>query len=367
VTIVDLKLPQQAVAAPGDEDIPARLCRIWSRVLNTSSVTADSDFFELGGDSLLAVNLLLEIERETGLSFPVTTIYDAPTIALQVELIAGERQSAFSPLVLLKPGEDAAPLFIVHGIGGTVFELASLAHGIQTERAVYAIQARGIDGNEPPRDSIADMAAAYVETVRAVQPEGPYCLAGYSMGGLVALEMARNLLDERERVEFLLLIDSYAHPMTWPRAARLGMKWRFNRARLLRACERPIAETAKNLTNRVKAKFGRPVEGDRPAYTGSRWPAPPEPYLPPALREVHEAGARALLDYTPHPYLGKIVFVKAETTDIVYPTDAESIWRSLAQPLQLYTAPGDHLALVREHHASVARCFSSELAKSDSR
>src|SRR5580693_676480 len=124
MSVVDLELPRRAVAAPqglNDEDVVDRLCRIWSRVLKTSPVTAESDFFELGGDSLLAVNLLLEIERETGLSFPVTTIYDAPTVALQVELIAGERQSAFSPLVLLKSGVETAPLFIVHGIGGTVF------------------------------------------------------------------------------------------------------------------------------------------------------------------------------------------------------------------------------------------------------
>src|SRR5262252_5633335 len=132
-------------------EIVARLTTLWSRALLLPSVACDANFFDLGGDSLMAVGLFLEIERELGVKFPITAIYDAPTIAELADLIAGEAAApAFDHFVCLKPGDDSAPLFIVHGVGGTVIELANLGRRIRTPRAVYAIQARGLDGLEPP-------------------------------------------------------------------------------------------------------------------------------------------------------------------------------------------------------------------------
>ncbi|MGD0867506.1 MAG: phosphopantetheine-binding protein, partial [Rhizomicrobium sp.] len=130
------------------ETIVAGLTDIWSRTLQTAPICPDSNFFDLGGDSLLAVGLLLEIERQFGRKFPITTIYDAPTIAEQADLLESEGEAGFSPLVLLKSGDGSKPLFIVHGIGGTVIELDALGKQIRTDSPVYAIQARGLDGAE---------------------------------------------------------------------------------------------------------------------------------------------------------------------------------------------------------------------------
>src|SRR5438128_1674894 len=163
------------------------LLGLWQRVLQTDEVTPDSNFFDLGGDSLLALNLFLEIERATGRQLPITAIYDAPTVAEQALLLQDEQAPEFSPLVLLKSGNGSPPLFIFHGIGGTVVEFAQLGKLIEIDGAVYAVQAQGVDGSLPPLESVEEMAALYVDAIRAVQPNGPYRLCGYSFGGVIAV------------------------------------------------------------------------------------------------------------------------------------------------------------------------------------
>jgi pimeloyl-ACP methyl ester carboxylesterase len=238
--------------------------------LQTAPIFPDSNFFDLGGDSLLAVGLLLEIERQFGRKFPITTIYDAPTIAEQADLLESGAAAGFSPLVLLKSGDGSKPLFIVHGIGGTVIELDALGKQIRTDSPVYAIQARGLDGAEAPIESVSEMAAFYLDAIRQVQPVGPYYLAGYSFGGLVALEMARSL-GEKD-VALLLMIDSYALPTTWPLASRVSRSLRIwiNRVRLLATL--PAGEIAGKLSHRLNKIFGRKSRSERPMARHGRTP-----------------------------------------------------------------------------------------------
>ena len=202
------------------------LMGLWRRILQTAAVTPESNFFDLGGDSLMAVNLFLEIERETGRNLPITTIYDAPTVGELSALLEQSAAPEFSPLVLLKEGDASPPLFIVHGVGGTVIEFAALGKQIDTRGPVYALQAQGLDGAQPPLESIPDMAALYCHAIREKQPAGPYLLCGYSFGGLVAVEMAKILKRDGGEIALLLLIDAYAHPVTWPRFSRLKMRAR---------------------------------------------------------------------------------------------------------------------------------------------
>jgi acetoacetyl-CoA synthetase len=345
------------------ETIIETLIDIWSRNLQTSPILPDSNFFDLGGDSLLAVGLLLEIEQKFGRKFPITTIYDAPTVAEQADLLESGLPAKFSPLVLLKPGEGDAPLFIAHGIGGTVIELDALGKQIRTDSPVYAIQARGLDGSEPPLESVAEMAAFYLDAIKEVQPAGPYRLAGYSFGGLVALEMARSL-GEKD-VALLLMIDSYALPQTWPLKSRLTRSARvwLNRVRLL--AKRSPIETAKRLADR----FARLAHGNSATGTATQpnparqWLGEPDANLPLALRQVQDAGGVALLSYVPRPYDGKITFIKAEKTQVVFPTDAANVWSRVGRAFELHTAPGEHASMIHGHADRVADCISGCLMR----
>jgi len=337
-------------------ELVARLAEIWSRALRVSPVEPDNNFFDLGGDSLTAVGLFLEIERETGISLPITTIYDAPTISALADVIAnGSAAPEFSPLVLLKPGNDGAPLFIVHGIGGTVMELAALGRAIRIVAPVYALQARGLDGRQPPLESIDDMAALYLDRVRELQPEGPYRLSGYSFGGLVALEMARRLMREKQALVPPILIDAYAHPGTWPPVSRLKMNVR----RTLHLSRQYAHAPLRVSIPLVLAQLGNVVRHRDPRTRLRDWLLDQKPDLPAPLLRVREAGSIALARYAPRYYSGKIVFLKASRPDPEFPDDPERIWHHLVQEMELQIVPGRHRTMVTDHVASLAESLTA--------
>ena len=323
---------------------------IWCRALRLPSVAHDADFFDLGGDSLMAVGLFLEIESALGVKLPITAIYDAPTIAAQVELIAAEAAPGYRHLVLLKEGDESQPLFIVHGVGGTVMELAGLGRALDTHRAVYAIQARGLDGAEPPLESIPGMAALYVDVIRGKQSQGPYLIGGYSFGGLVALEMAR-LLGPQSVAE-LVMIDAFAHPRTWPRRTRLTVRARKLARRLRHMTPRTFASA-------LTGKFFGP-KTDR-ATQVNNWLGEVNPNLPLPLKRTRIAGDAALIAYTPLAYAGRATFIRAGKTGAVFPPSARDVWRRLIVDLDIQTTKGDHGSILKENVGELAARISKVL------
>lgn len=359
--------PPSGDAAPAPERIDQatrveRLTGIWTRILQVTPIFPDSNFFDLGGDLLLAVGLFLEIERETGRKFPVTTIYDAPTIAEQAALLESDSTPKFSPLVLLKPGDGRTPLFVVHGIGGTVMELSTLGKQIQSDSPIYAVQARGLDGAEPPFDTIEDMAAFYLDAIREEQSMGPYLLAGYSFGGLVAFEMARLLTQRQENVALLFMVDAYAHPKTWPLGSRAAVRRRRLQSRLRLIAARPVGETVSYLAGVAKKLVPHAMRRASAPKPALRWLKDLDPNLPLPLRQVRGAGEAALSSYVPQFYPGKITFLRAQITDPVFPTDPKPIWGPLSQEFELLEAPGDHRTLIERHAGIVAGRISSSIA-----
>jgi acetoacetyl-CoA synthetase len=328
----------------------AQMTGLWQRLLGLDEIGADDDFFDLGGDSLLALNLFHEIEVMTGRTLPITAIYDAPTPAKLLALLGEARPAPFSPLVLLKPGDDAPPLFIVHGIGGNVIELERLGRLVETARPVYAIQARGVDGGEPPLDDVAAMADYDLAAIRTRQPDGPYFLAGYSFGGLVALEIARRLRETGARVALLAFIDTFPHPHAFPGWLRQWMRFKvmieasrtmpfrralaFNLDRLLH----PGAASAKNsfMLARLDADLVTQVE-----------------------RAVHDATFRALLKYRPAPYSGAIDFFRPSVS--IFPIAPRRYWGGIVGGIKLHPVAGDHDGMLREDAASLAAALSRRL------
>jgi thioesterase domain-containing protein/acyl carrier protein len=326
-----------------------RLSQIWSRILQKDA-GIDADFFDLGGDSLMAVGLFLEIEREFGVKLPITAIYDAPTIAGQAELIRSEAVPAFSLFVELKAGDEKQPFHIVHGVGGTVIELAALGKLIDTDRAVYAIQARGLDGNDAPLETVEGMAALYVEALRIKQPQGPYLIGGYSFGGVVALEMARLL--GPENVAQLVMIDAYAHPHTWPLKTRATVRARKLLSRLKAYARNPVREAKAFVSRRMT---------DRATYVNN-WLGAVNPDLPLPLRRTRIAGDAALIAYAPRPYAGHATFIRAGKTGSVFPSDARNVWGKLIAGFTLQTTQGDHRSILVEHAPVLAQRISQILS-----
>lgn len=218
-----LSAPYQA-ASDRYEEV---LVGIWSALLGVPDVGVLDDFFELGGDSLIAAEMTQRVAEELRQEMPLGALAQNPTIAGLAAFLREDGGGRWRSLVPLQPGDPGTmPLFIVHGGSGNIASFPRLARGLPPERPVHALQWDGLDGSRGQR-RIEDMAAHYLAEVRTVQAHGPYLLAGQCIGGLVAREMSRQLLADGEEVDLLVMYDSprlgsdaYV-PARWPAPRRL--------------------------------------------------------------------------------------------------------------------------------------------------
>src|SRR5262249_20586226 len=151
-----------------------------SKVLRVARVGLDDNFFELGGHSILAVRILIEVEKQFGTRLPLATFFQAPTVAgLAQVLRRSDHVSPWSSLVPIRPSGSRTPLVLMHSHGGNVMEYQPLAECLEQDQPVFALQARGLDGNIVRNQTIEEMAAHYLTELRLLQPEGPYILAGF--------------------------------------------------------------------------------------------------------------------------------------------------------------------------------------------
>ncbi|MCP4656043.1 MAG: AMP-binding protein, partial [bacterium] len=211
-------LSRQALPAPGAagpavaprDTLELRLTRILEELLGVQPVGIRDDFFELGGHSLLAVRLMARIRHELGLDLPLTALFQGATVE-QLAVLLRRQPGAMrrEALVAIQPQGSRPPFFCVHPVGGHVLCYAALARQLGSDQPFYGLQVPDDEGALFLTE-IREMAEHYVEAVREVQPEGPYRLGGWSMGGLVAFEMARQLVEQGREVERLVLIDSRA-------------------------------------------------------------------------------------------------------------------------------------------------------------
>jgi acyl-coenzyme A synthetase/AMP-(fatty) acid ligase/thioesterase domain-containing protein/acyl carrier protein len=198
---------QDNYTAPRDA-LELSLARIWEETLDVRPVGVQDNFFELGGHSLLAVRLMARVEQQFGVRLPLAILFHQPTIEHLAALLRREERPSWSCLVPIQPHGNKPPLFCVHGAAGNVICFADLARNLQADQPLYAFQSLGLQGD--PHESIEAMAAHYVSLMRSVQPHGPYCLAGWSLGGVVAFEMARQLQSQEQEVAMLALLDAPA-------------------------------------------------------------------------------------------------------------------------------------------------------------
>ena len=170
------------------------LVRIWQQLLGVESVGVDQNYFDLGGDSVLAVHLFAEIEKVFKVKLPLATLFEAPTIQELAEILRSDAPSnGWSPLVAIQNSGSRPPFFCIHGAGGNVLIYRELSENLGSDQPFYGLQSQGLDGSYPPLTRIEDMAALYVKAIRRRQPHGPYLLGGYCGGGLIAFEVAQQL------------------------------------------------------------------------------------------------------------------------------------------------------------------------------
>jgi amino acid adenylation domain-containing protein len=354
------------------------LARIWADVLQVDKVGITDNFFELGGHSLIAVRLMNNVNRQLGAEIrhaigqelPISAVFKAPTIeAMSKMLNCGDAyESSF--LVSLKAGTARPPLFIIHGMGGNVMELIALGKAIQTPHPVYAIQARGLDGLERPHSRVEDMAESYVMAISEVQPHGPYLLAGYSSGGLVAIEIGRRLLARGEKVALIALLDTYPHVQFWPLRWWLDLLARRLKKQVLLLSKMPLRE----ILSHARYLYRTAIDYFRFRLGADyRLELPKDSEFPLDIRNVFESGKKAFTNYRPSYYPGKVIFLQAslepwhsrQETGISWqgpPRDPYRFWKDMVGELEVEVLPSDHSAMVSDNVNLIGDCLSRQIA-----
>lgn len=214
-------LPAPVLSLSGDpvyveprDQLEVQLTALWQQVLGVSKIGVHDNFFDFGGHSLKAAQLFYLLEQVYGRHLPLATLFQAPTIAALASVLSREQwMPPWQSLVAIQPSGSATPVFMVPGIGGSVLVFAQLAKLLGPDQPVYGLQARRLDGKEAPFTSVPEMAKHYIAEIRNCRREGPYAIIGACTGGLIAYEMAQQLVEQGEDVT-LIVLDSW-HPSSY--------------------------------------------------------------------------------------------------------------------------------------------------------
>jgi amino acid adenylation domain-containing protein len=341
------------------------LAEIWAELLGIAHIGAHDNFFERGGHSLLAVLLMARIEKRLGTTLPLAALFSAPTLealAALAETSGGHPagRKGRGPLVAIKPEGNQAPFFCVHPIGGNVLCYLDLARHLAPDQPFYALQT---PDDRPPAKSIEEMAARYLAEVRRVQPQGPYRLGGWSMGGLVAFAMARQLAAEGQAPELLALIDTLPPETATAPATdeELVASFAQDMARRLGSNVGISPEELRSLPEREKlahvVRLGH-AAGLLPADFGL---AQIEP-----LFATFAANLQASRAYAPEPYTGRLTLWVSEATAASRAAALDAWSRLVPAGLDRALLPGDHYSLLRRPEVErLARELTAQLVRND--
>jgi amino acid adenylation domain-containing protein len=183
---------------------------IWCRFLKIEKVSIQDDFFEIGGHSFIAVQMMVELEKKTGIRVPPAILFESSTIEkLAAKFETNNRGFIWKSLVPVKASGTKMPIYIVHGVSGHVLFFNKLEKYVDRDQPIYGLQAKGLNGEDKILQNVEDMAKQYITEILQQNPDGPYMLGGYCFGGIIAYEMAQQLKAKGKEVRMLALFETY--------------------------------------------------------------------------------------------------------------------------------------------------------------
>jgi thioesterase domain-containing protein len=366
---------ETAYAAP-ETPLQRQLATIWEDLLGVRRIGIRDDFFDLGGHSLLAVKLLSAVEHVMGTHLPLTSLLSEPTIEHMAATLAWEeRAERYSTLTPIQAGISRHPLFFVHGdrLHSGVY-CVRLARLLGPEQPFYALH----NGPDVP-NTVQAMAAEHIETIRAIQLEGPYLLGGYCAGGVVAFEMANQLRKTGQAVARVAMIEAQRHDVLYPRlhhlmssaAALVGFsmsrrqdlsmrlrfrasRWHYYAAKLRHLSRRSAREQLNWLLRQARRAFGRRMIRRAAGSAG-------EDYTGSIDSREWRRAVLSLMRYNPGRYPGRVdlfwgggedgTHIDGHVTDW---QTATRYWRAVAGDVRVHVIPGTHGSLISTRIADLA-------------
>lgn len=394
----DFAVAQQAVpfVAPRDA-LELQLSLLWEEVLQVSPLSVTANFFEVGGHSLLAVQLMAQIKQRFQQEFPLALLFQEATIERFAAVLRRHVVTAVDSCVVgLQTSGTCAPLFFVHPAGGSAFCYVPLARSLGQNQPLYGLQTPGLNGERALSNDVRELAACYVQAIRSVQPEGPYHLGGWCVGGVIAYEMACQLQQGGQEVDLLALLDSAPpapEPVSVASDATLFLQFAWDLGRLLGknipasykmallgllAASLPLTGTqavdtrlAADFIADLLAQLPGPESALTPEVLGQLTLDEQLQYLvaqvkaahldPPQeeqaylrhLSLVYRTNVRAIQAYVPQSYAGSIVLFVARD-EAAEQSELAAGWEKLTTgQVHRYTVPGDHYSILKEKHVQV--------------
>jgi thioesterase domain-containing protein/acyl carrier protein len=320
------RLEQQGTFVAPRDELELQLTQIWEKVLGIQPIGIKDNFFDLGGHSLLAVRLVAEIDKAFDKKLPLATLFQAPTVEQLTKVFHNQEwKSSWYSLIPVQPSGSRPPLF------GISHNFRDLSHYLGQEQPVYRFHygMGETTDKEISLPTLENLAAHYIQEMRSLQPEGPYYLMGLSFGGVVAYEMAQQLVIQGQQVAFLGLLDTFIeYSLTF-----LPLHQRFSKLFQLTPFE---------LLRRIKNKIEKKFVKDDNKYS-------PYVYKPNLYGRMREA-------YTPQVYSGRVTLFKAmnqiSVTYAITPPEVE--WKKFVNgELEIHEVPGSHTGILEEPNVKI--------------
>ncbi|MFN6572456.1 amino acid adenylation domain-containing protein [Dendronalium sp. ChiSLP03b] len=323
--------------APRNE-LELQLTKIWEKVLGVQPIGVTDNFFELGGNSLIAARLIADIERIWNRKLPLAILLETLTVEQLADVLRQEEQPEnwTSSLVPIQPNGSKPPLFCIHPVGGNVLDYYHLANYLGREQPVYGLQAQGLTEKQQPLTCIEDMANHYIQEIRTIQQNGPYFLAGYSFGGVVAFEMAQQLHAQGQKVALLGLFD-VSSPTLQPTRSSITKFLRVHLSNLKQLKPQQRLKYVKNWVQwRIKGGNYKDVLINELSDTSYDF-------------RVLETNWQAKKNYQPQVYPGTVTLFRSKLQPVKFGEQLDLGWGDLVSGgLKIHSIAGDHYSVLRE-------------------
>ena len=333
-----------------------KLASWWCTVLGIPQIGIDDDVFRLGCDPERGAIVLNQVRHELSVEIPTSDLFEARTISKLADMIEIRQASMDAHSIIpIRQGGGKQPLFLVHGVGGNLLGFINLVRSLDSDQPVYGIQAQALQTSGPILIQLEAMAAYYIRELKLIQPTGPYAFLGLSFGGLVAYEMAQQLVARGETVNLLAMLDTW-QPGYMRQIKRSGFlpSRILNRLRVvaLNTQKLSVRQTIRYALGRFKGRALRLMYlriGNSHGVT-----------LPGSMRRVRDINLMAGARYVVRPYAGAITLFRALYGDTsLLPEDLG--WSAYArQGVDIVKLPGDHGQVLAEPNVShLARALTA--------
>ncbi|MDH5546984.1 MAG: amino acid adenylation domain-containing protein [Gammaproteobacteria bacterium] len=355
-SLPNLGAPQKEVDRvyiPPNTEMERTIADVWSNLLGISTIGRNDNFFEIGGHSLLATRFVSRMRESFGIEFPLLAMFETPvlktvsariedlmpSIASKLESPTCGNQKQWTCLVPLQSRGTKPPIFCVHPADGGVSVYMTLASMLGTDHPFYGLQACGLEPGQKPINSLDAMASHYFKEIKSMQATGPYCLAGWSGGGHIALELAQRLTANGDEVRSLFIIDtpaimriSLTDDVSYITSIfKTGIEMSDKELRSLSSDEliRKFAE---------RAKTGLLLSSEYSLEDAKR------------LFSVFKANLDISNSYTPSAYKGDTTFFAATLErGSNTPIDLSTYWKNFVNPdTRVIYVPGDHSSIIKQ-------------------